>query len=500
MLLTGSYTDLASRGLREETLKKFRYTVGDYHGTPCQIAPYCDLSGEVVAQHLRLPRNPETGKKDMPWIGEPKRVFQLFGQNVWGEGGRRVVVTEGEIDAMTVSQVQDNKWPVVGVPGSDSVKFVERSSAWLETFDQVIFMFDGDEAGRKGARNCAAVLTPGKAYIAELPDGEDPNSLLTSRRSEIIMRAMWDAKPYRPDTVASLHDLLDEAVKPAEWGKSLPKCLDKLYQWSYGPKPGQVWVGGAGVGIGKTDIFTEMAAHDLQEGRAIAVWHGEQSPPETPKRIAAKLTGKPFFKPDFEYDEEELRLPLEGYEGKLHIYDHRKLPVDWDELAKWLRWLKKVYNIEAAYLDNLTLLSADADDERRFLDKLMKDAKELASQLDITIHFLSHLTTPDKGQPHEEGGRVEAKQFTGSRAIMRYADYMWGLERNTQAEDPEVRQTSTFRCIKDRLTGQSTGRTFWLRYDPVTSLQEECDAPPEPEKKGEAYGFKDTTGDGYSFA
>jgi twinkle protein len=243
-----------------------------------------------------------------------------------------------------------------------------------------------------------------------------------------------------------------------------------------------------------------MEAHDLQQGRAIAVWHGEQAPPDTPKRIAAKMVGKPFFKPDCEYTEEELRGILGQYENHLHIYDHRKLPVDWPELVKWIRWVVKVYGVQCVYLDNLTLLSADADDERRFLDGLLAEAVKLASQLNIVIHFLSHLTTPQTGKAHEEGGRVEAKQFTGSRAIMRYASYMWGLERDTQAEDMVVRTTSTFRCIKDRLTGQSTGQTFWLRYDPLTSLQEECEAPPEPEKKGEDYGFKPQQSDGYNFS
>ena len=493
-LLTGVFQDLASRGLREDTLRKFRYQLAqDASGTPVQIANYCDRSGEIVAQKIRRPG------KDFSWTGDPRAVFQLFGQQLWGTGGKTVVVTEGEIDAMSFSQMQDNKWPVVSVPdGATSVKAIARSSDWLETFDKVIFMFDGDEPGRKGARACAELLTPGKAYIATLPEGEDPNSLLVARKSAAVVSAFWDAKPFRPDSVASLSALLDEAVKPVSWGHSLPTCLSTLHKLTYGPKPGSVWVGGAGVGIGKTDIFTEMEAHDLQQGRAIAVWHGEQAPPDTPKRIAAKMVGKPFFKPDCEYTEEELRDILGKYEDRLHIYDHRKLPVNWEELSAWIRWVTKVYGVEVVYLDNLTLLSADADDERRFLDKLLADSKALASQLGIVIHYLSHLTTPSNGKGHEEGGRVEAKQFTGSRAIMRYADLLWALERDTQSDDPVVRTTSTFRILKDRLTGQSTGQMFWLRYDALTSLQEECAAPPQPEKKGEDYGFKPNK-DGYAF-
>ena len=47
----------------------------------------------------------------------------LFGQHKWKPGGKMITVTEGEVDAMSVSQVQGNKWPVVSVPsGAQSAK------------------------------------------------------------------------------------------------------------------------------------------------------------------------------------------------------------------------------------------------------------------------------------------------------------------------------------------------------------------------------------------
>lgn len=481
-LITGSYSDLAARGLTADTLRKFGYQLGTYNGQPCQIAPYCDRDGNVVAQKVRLPG------KEFKFIGEPARVFQLFGQNVWGSDGRRVIVAEGEIDAMTISQVRGNKWPVVSIAnGASDTKTIERAIGWLEGFEEVVFVYDGDKPGREGALAAAALLSPGKAKIAYLPDGYDPNKLLTSGKTAALEAAIWDAKPYRPDALRSLSDLIKEASKPPEWGAPLP--WEPLYDMSYGPKPGQVWIGGAGVGIGKTDVFTEMEAHDLKNGAAIFVYHGEQNPPETVQRIAAKLTGKPYFKPDCEYTEEELSAVMQPYLDRLFVYDHRGSS-EWDEIKKHIRWAVKAQGIQRAYVDNLTVLTAEAEDERRFLDGLMKDIKSLAVELGITIHLLSHLTTPD-GVAHEEGGKVVAKQFTGSRAIMRYADFMWGLERDTQHEDPAIRSVSTFRVLKDRLTGRSTGQTFHLRYNQETTQQTVCPPPilDAEEKAAESYGF-----------
>jgi twinkle protein len=486
-LIQGRYADLGTRSLREETLRKFGYQLGEHNGTACHIAPYHNNDGQVVAQKLRLPG------KDFTFVGEPKAVQQLFGQRSWGSGGRRVVVTEGEIDCMSVSQILDLKWPVVSVVnGASDDKTIARSIDWLETFDEVVFMYDADEAGRAGALAAAKLLSPGKAKIAHLPDATDPNLLLTQHKLAVVQQAIWNAKAYRPDALRSLSDLIEDAVKPVEYGMSLP--MPSLYQMSYGPKPGQLWIGGAGVGIGKTDVFTEFEAFDLKEGRKIGVFHLEQNPVETVQRIAAKLVEKPFFAPDCEYTEQELRDAIEAYEDSLFIYDHQGSS-DWEEIERHIRWLVKAEGVSAVYVDNLTLLAAEADDERRFLDGLLKQMKSLASSLGIVFHTLSHLSTPD-GTSHEEGGRVVAKQFTGSRAVMRYADFMWGAERNTQADDPVIRNTTTIRILKDRLTGRSAGLTFWLLYNSETSRLIECERPAVPEKgsdndasEAQTYGF-----------
>jgi twinkle protein len=63
-----------------------------------------------------------------------------------------------------------------------------------------------------------------------------------------------------------------------------------------------------------------------------------------------------------------------------------------------------------------------------------------------------------------------ARHFKGARAIAFWSFFMFGLERNTQAEDPNERDIGLLRVIKDRFTGQATGKTFHLRYDPITGL------------------------------
>ena len=66
----------------------------------------------------------------------------------------------------------DNKWPVVSVPNGAGAakKYVAQAIDWLDRYEQVVFCFDMDDVGRKGAAECAALLnTRQSTYIAEIP-------------------------------------------------------------------------------------------------------------------------------------------------------------------------------------------------------------------------------------------------------------------------------------------------------------------------------------------
>jgi twinkle protein len=99
-----------------------------------------------------------------------------------------VTVTEGEIDALSVSQQTGNKWASVSVPNGaqGAHKAVARSLEWLETFESVVFMFDSDLAGREAAEKCSLMLSVGKAKIATLPLKDANEMLVAGRGSEIV--------------------------------------------------------------------------------------------------------------------------------------------------------------------------------------------------------------------------------------------------------------------------------------------------------------------------
>ena len=475
----GEVLALRKRRINEDTCKKFGYAVADdSRGRKVQLAPYRDERGRIVAQKVR------GANKKFSTTGDFEiDKLQLFGQHLWQSNGRRVVVVEGELDAMSLSQAQGNKWPVVSLPSGagNYEQPIKANIEWLHTFEEVVLCFDMDEAGQENAKKAAELFKPGKAKIAQLPE-QDANDMLRAGRDKELVSAMWNAQAFRPDGLVEIDDILEDLKKPVEWG--LPWFLDSLTHYTYGRRMGEVYGFGAGTGVGKTDLFTQQMEYDINTlGERVGAIYLEQKPTETATRIAGKAAGQQFHIPDAGWTQEDKDTEVQKLRGRVTFYDSWGNG-DWQIVSNKIRYMAG-QGIRLFYLDHLTAM-ADPSNEKESLEQTMKEMAGLAQELNVAIHFISHLTTPE-GKPHEEGGRVTIRHFKGSRAIGFWSFYMFGMERDQQAEDPIEASTTTFRILKDRYTGQATGKTIPLGYDFETGMLYEKGGGP----KQEDYGFGD---------
>ena len=469
--LDGTYQALPSRKLTEETCKFWGYRVSKHLGTPVQVATFKDISGRTVGQKLRTP------DKEFKWIGKAKDCG-LYGEWLWRDTGKILVITEGEIDAMSLSQVQNHKWPVVSLKNgaAGAKRDIAHSLNWVEKFDSVVLMFDEDEPGQKAAMEVAEMLSVGKAKIAKLPL-KDANEMLVAGKVAELIDAVFGAKEYRPDGLVNIEDLIDEVNKPVE--KGLPWFLDSLTEMTFGRRECEVYAFGAGTGIGKTDFMTQQIAYDVEKlGYKVGVFFLEQQPTESAKRIAGKVFQKRFHVPDGSWTPEELVQGITLLSGKVMFYNSFG-QTDWQIIKNKIRYMAHAEGIKLFYVDHLTAM-ADTSDEKGSLEQIMKEMAGIANELKIIIHFVSHLATPD-GKSHEEGGHVSIRHFKGSRSIGFWSYFMFGLERNQQDDDPIKRQTTRLRVLKDRYTGQATGNCIYLGYNHETTQLYETADPDEEE-------------------
>lgn len=234
---------LPARGITKDTCTKLKYFVGEYKGNPCQVACYYDDKGSLVGQKLRFP------DKSFAVLGKISGC--LYGSQLWSSG-KKLVITEGEIDALSVSQMQGNKWPVVSIPNGAQAarKAIEANLEYLNNFEEIILMFDMDDPGRKACEDCAKILPVGKAYIANLPL-KDPNECLKAGRSGDLVSAIWNAKPYRPDGIVSGQDLYEKCVEGLDSLKdSVAYPFQALQNKTNGARHGELYVITSGSGMG----------------------------------------------------------------------------------------------------------------------------------------------------------------------------------------------------------------------------------------------------------
>ena len=475
MLEEWDYMPLGKRNLSEETTSKWKYGVGVFKGKKVQVANYIK-DGQVTAQKVRF------ANKDFLMLGDSKNCG-LYGQHLWRSGGKYLCITEGEIDAMSVSQMFGHKYPVVSIPNGaqGAVRSIKKELEWVEQFENVILMFDMDEPGQAAAQEVAGILKPGSVKIASLPL-KDPNEMLKAGKGAELVSAFWNAKTYRPDGIVTFADIKDKVFAMPEMGT--PWMFDELTELTFGRRPG-VYTFGAGTGIGKTDLLTQQIVYDANVlNIKCGVIFLEQPPEETAKRLAGKMVGKRFHLPPEQggWEQADLVTAYERMEDSENIllYDHFGCS-DWEIIQSRIRYMAISCDCRHIYLDHLTALAAQAEDERRELESLMAEIAGLAMELKIVIHLVSHLATPE-GRPHEEGGRVMIRHYKGSRAIGYWSHMMFALERSTQDDDPEKRKITTFRVLKDRHTGMATGACLALFYDHDTS-QLTVGTFPDKEKK-----------------
>jgi twinkle protein len=449
------YTSLSKRSINEDTCRKFGYTLADYKEAKWQVAPYY-RDGQLIAQHLR------SSSKDFKWLGESKEV-ELFGQHLWGQGGKMVVVTEGEIDCMSVSQIQNNKWPVVSIPSGvgSAKKSIQRNLEWLESFDTVVLMFDMDDAGRKATEDVVDLFSPGKCKVASLPL-KDANECLLKGKSSDVIQAIWNAKTYRPDGVISGKDTF-EMVFTEEDVVSSSYPWENINTFLSGIRQGELITVTAGSGIGKSLFCREVAHHLLKAGEVVGYVALEESVKRTVLGFMSIEANKPLHVSKEGVDNDSLKLAWDNTagSGNLYLYDHWG-SCDSDNLISRIRYLARGCGCKWVVLDHISIVVSGIGegDERRLIDNTMTKLRSLVEETGIGLLLVSHLKRPEGNKGHEDGAVTSLSHLRGSASIAQLSDIVLGLERNQQGDDANM---TTVRVLKNRYTGM-TGIAGNLKY------------------------------------
>jgi DNA primase len=139
--------------------------------------PNFNLSG-VVGLKFRHPNDTDEPKYEgLPGI--PGRLFNL---RAIGRGGPTICLTEGELDAITVTSLG---FPAVGVPGVDNWK--PHDWRIFEGYERVVLVRDADQAGLTLVKKLQQTELP---LVVVLPPGghKDANAALCAGLGDELAR------------------------------------------------------------------------------------------------------------------------------------------------------------------------------------------------------------------------------------------------------------------------------------------------------------------------
>lgn len=484
-----AYPDLTKRGLKSSTLRKFGYFTTGFKGSIVQVAPYFNHDGTLAAQKVRTP------DKDFIALGDFKQNnLQLFGQPVFGDKfDKRVVVTEGELDAMSVAQEMDFGCAVVSVAGGaqSASKSLKANWRWLDQFSEIVLWFDDDEPGRAAASECAPLFAVGKVKLARLQGCKDASDALQRGTPGDIKMAIYGASVWRPAGIVNAADSSDDVCTPKDAANSW------AYHWPWpfvedtiGPMlPGQVCYHVAGTGLGKTTAMAEIA-YDLtkKQGCKVALMLFEDTKRDTKLKIMVCESNQRVDQTPLP-DADMRVLHDKVFGGRLYeLFDPETAEWTVDAILGYVRYCAKALDVRVLFIDPLSFVAAGLslkDDLQRALEKASRDFAALAKELGIMLHISHHLTDPrGEGGGHTEGAASHINQVRGSGGIANFASIVIGHERNQQAEGDDFLLTQ-LRALKNR-PRSITGPMGVLEYNLLTGrlLLSKKKFPMAPKKNG----------------
>jgi len=458
------------RGFQERDIKR---VVAKHYGVKVSYSEDGDISShfypytkdnQVVAyKERKLP-------KSFVIHGEFKDI-QLFGQNI-ASGGKRLVITEGELDCLAVAQAQYDKYerfyPVVALPSAASVKLILEHREWIRSFDEVILMLDMDEPGQKATQEAAKIIGYDKVKVADLPE-KDPCDVLIKHGSAALMKCVWDARSYSPAGVVKGEDVWTQyQQRKSAVSLPYPDCLGGLNEKLHGIRMGEIDLYTSGTGSGKSTVIKEIVMQVLDKTEdMVGMVSLEESIGDTAQKFIGMKLNKNLSEITVTQEEEYEAFKAVFGDERLILLDHQGSVSD-ESLIDKLEHLA-LMGCKYIILDHITIAVSEGMNGKtgnEAVDAFMSDLLKIVKKHNIWLGVVSHLRKGDK-KVFEEGDLPSIDDIKGSGSIKQISFNIIAFARNMIAETLLLRNTIKLRVLKCRFTGL-TGDAGNTCYNPET--------------------------------
>lgn len=484
--LYGVKMELNEAGDRLEAIYYPTYRAGEHVGYRPRMR-YKEGDKRVLKKPELLGVLKKFGKS----VGDCYKGIDLFGQWVFPAGGKRIILTCGEEDAIAVAAMTKEKdkygkpWPAVSTPSGEDISWVQPHLEYLTSFEEIFIIPDADEQGKAFEKELCRVLPVGKVKIIRLPKKyKDPSDLRQDSNSkqrdavnaEIFWKLLWNAQSYSPVGIKVLSqvwetykDIGDEVLIP------LPECFGALQDKTNGLELGAIHGIAASTSVGKTAFIGEILYNArIETPYNIGICSAEDTCEEYLRTLISVHIKKPlkeYLKSQRDLDEEnEARKWLEGPTGNRFSLIDNAGTADLAELLQKVEWLITAQDCKVIALDPVTLLVGS---ENTSLDDFMSDILKLAKRHMVAFLLVFHTRKTGQGQAAaSQGAEITIEDIKSSGSAGQVCASIMLLNRNKEHENEIVKNTTTARWGKFRRKGSATGTREYIFYNAKTGRLE----------------------------
>lgn len=458
------------RGIKKETMERFgcriKYSQENRSIESVYFPCYNAKGNKIIGFQKKNLKEPKEGDFHFTAVGTVRTTCQMYGQPQ-ATGGKKLYITEGWVDLMTVYQClkENNNNPkyaklepnVVSVVNgcANAEKSVAKNEDFVRQYPEIHLCFDNDQRteideksiikGVEATEAVGAYLSADNVYTIPWPGViNDANDYYLDPRfgSEKMNKLLaFNTNKYQPEKVVRFLDVMtiDDILKPVERGLYIP-AFPQLMDRMLGIRLRELTTTTAKSGVGKSTIGAEILHEIATQGQNCGLLMLEENLKKTMNRfIARKMEIHPNlykFDPYCKgHSREEIIRAIEWTNDMFYPVDHYGAINTKSLLAK-IKALYYVHGCKYILFDHISLaMTGQSADERKAIDEAMEKLGSFCSSNDVHIIVVSHLN-----RNASSGQRVEVKEPTWRRVYkedLRGSSSLEGVSWNIIGIDSE---------------------------------------------------------------
>ena len=428
-----------------------------------------DADGKPVRYAYKYPHTVKYrafDDKSKTWIKDRGvGMNHLFGPEFNSNSSNKLYVTEGEFDAASLYQILGQKFFVKSLPSASiGEKFIKQNYNYLNSFKEIIYAGELDDAGRRSAERLYESF-PTKLYYVPMSKYKDANEFLMAGDIEELKWTALKPQRYSPDNFFCSDEEVAQAIRTENPYDYTPTGHTGLDDKIRGIVKGGLTFLKAPRGTGKTEVIRYFETGLLKNpDTRIALLHMEEMRSTTYRAMATYHLGvnvrtKDDAQENGVSEDDVIKAALEATQGERTIVFEMRSHDDPLKLLEYTRLASTVYGAEYIFVDHVQRLAylsqTGVDGATSVLTSLGARMAQLSKELNIGVVFISQVN---------DDGRTKYASSLEEEAIICIK-----IERDVENEDTTVQNTTDFIVDKNRPFAR-LGRAGSVYYDPETTL------------------------------